>query len=215
MKGRHEGRRTDRAGRAGHGCDHDDHASNRNRINPGRRFPDQGRPRDPGGFPEDSIVLPHVDLTRRPVAGAGTSKVAGPTSTSTSRSPSQTCSPRSEPVAHDDRCVRTGSEVRQDHCRHPHGEPRHVCLLTVDLETRTVRDGATLAHFSCSLSWPILFGQTDLKSSEPLAPRQGAGFSSKLTRIIGSRHVLSHHVGIAQPLFPWLAFLDDVSLCLL
>ena len=79
---------------------------------------------------------------------------------------------RGKPVAHDDRRVRTGSQVGQDHCRLAHGEPRHVCVLIVDFEAVNPpkRNGLPLPSAS-RLAWPILFGQTDLKGSEPPSGR--------------------------------------------
>ena len=132
------------------------------------------------GSRKDLVVLPHEDLDQASSRRSGDVEGRGTDQYFDQPLPfPDLFSPRSEPVAHDDRCVRTGSEVGQDHCRHPHGEPRHVCFLTVDLETGTVRDGSIPRSLHLSLSWPILFGQTDLKSSEPHAGPAGRGTSSE------------------------------------
>ena len=54
----------------------------------------EGRHQAEHGPGRDLVVFPPADLGQPAGRGRGTSNVAGPTSTSTSRSPSQTSSPR-------------------------------------------------------------------------------------------------------------------------
>ena len=73
--------------------------------------------------------------------------------------------PRDKPMADNNRYVRTGPQVGQDHCRQTHGETRLVFSLSALFGSRRALPGrprSRLDHFNPSLSGHARFGQIDV-----------------------------------------------------
>ena len=116
----------------------------------------------PGQHP---VILAAVDCRRRPVEGDETSNVAGPTSTSTSRSPSQTLSPARRTSNSPRSALPDRSPARAGSLPPGHGEPRRVSLPKFRDRPAGVHQ-PSLCLIAISLTPLPEFGHTDVDASD-------------------------------------------------